>query len=162
MVEPAIGLIFWTSLVFVVLLVLLKVFAWKPILGAVNKREQSIREALESAELAKEEIARLTADNKELLKEAYLERDNILKRAKEVEAGIIAEAKNIAKVQADKLVEQAREVIQTEKQAAVAELKNQVAVLSIEIAEKIIREQLSDAVKQKALASSLAEEVVLN
>ena len=162
MVEPAIGLIFWTSLVFVVLLVLLKVFAWKPILSAVNKREQSIREALESAELAKEEIARLTADNKELLKEAHIERDNILKRAKEVEAGIIAEAKNIAKVQADKLVEQAREVIQTEKQAAVTELKNQVAVLSIEIAEKIVREQLSDAVKQKALATSLAEEVVLN
>lgn len=162
MITPAIGLIFWTALVFVVLLVLLKAFAWKPILGAVNKREESIREALASAERAKDEMAKLTATNENLLKEAYAERDNILKKAKEVEAQIVGEAKNKAKEQADKLVEQARAVIETEKQAAVAELKNQVAVLSIEIAEKIVREQLSDADKQKSLANSLAQDVVLN
>lgn len=162
MITPAIGLIFWTALVFVVLLVLLKAFAWKPILGAVNKREESIREALASAERAKDEMAKLTATNENLLKEAYAERDNILTKAKEVEAQIVGEAKNKAKEQADKLVEQARAVIETEKQAAVAELKNQVAVLSIEIAEKIVREQLSDADKQKSLANTLAQEVVLN
>lgn len=162
LVTPELGLIVWTTVVFVLLVLILSKFAWKPILSAVKSREESIHDALQSAVKAKEEMAALTASNEQLLKEAYVERDNILKKAKEVQEQMIADARNTAKVEAEKLITSARQSISIEKQAALTELKNQVASLSIEIAEKIVREHLSANEKQQALAENLAKEVNLN
>jgi len=162
LVTPSLGLIVWTTLVFVLLFILLSKFAWKPILSAVKSREESIDNALKAAEKAKEEMASLTAANENLLKEAYLERDNILKIAKQTQENIIGQAKNQAKEEADKMISAARTAITIEKQAAITELKNQVASLSIEIAEKIVRQHLAADEKQKALAENLVKEVSLN
>ncbi len=158
----SIGLFAWQALVFVVLIFLLSKFAWKPILKAVNDRETSISDALNAAEKAKEEMKLLQSKNEDLLKEAREERDSILKEANAVKAKIVAEAKEQAKAEGDSIVAAAKESIDNEKMAAVSELKNQVAVLSIEIAEKIIRQELSGADKQKALADNLADEISLN
>ncbi|HEX4888325.1 MAG TPA: F0F1 ATP synthase subunit B [Luteibaculaceae bacterium] len=162
LVKPELGLIVWTTIVFVLLLILLAKFAWKPILSAVKDREQSIKNALDSANAARDEMAKLTATNEQLLKEAYAEKDAILKKAKESAEAIVAQAKGTAKDEADKLINNARAAINIEKQAALTELKNQVAALSIEIAEKIVRENLSSNEKQQALANTLVKEVSLN
>jgi len=155
------SLVFWTTIIFVALLFLLKKVAWKPILGAVKEREDSINEALKSAENARKEIQNLTADNERILKEARAERDILLKEAREMKESIISEAKNEALVQANKVVEQAQATIQSEKNAAIAELKNQVASLSINIAEKVVRGELSDKVKQEKLVEELLKEVTI-
>lgn len=162
LVTPDLGLALWTSVAFIILLVLLRAFAWGPILKAVNDREKSIQSALEAAEEAKNEMQALKASNDELLKQANIERDQILKQARELQEKILSDAKNKAKEEADKIITNARESIMMEKQAAITELKNQVATLSIDIAEKIVREQLSSSDKQKTLADNLAAEVSLN
>lgn len=160
--EFSVGLFFWQTLLFVGLIFILRKFAWKPILDAVNEREQFIEESLGAAEKAKLELARLQAKNEDLLKEARAERDELLKQAKETKEKIVSEAKGKAQAEADKLIENARLVIENEKMAAVTELKNQVATLSIEIAEKIIRKELATEEKQKALVGDLIEDVNLN
>ena len=162
LVTPDLGLALWTSVAFIILLVLLRAFAWGPILKAVNDREKSIQSALEAAEEAKNEMQALKASNDELLKQANIERDQIRKQARELQEKILSDAKNKAKEEADKIITNARESIMMEKQAAITELKNQVATLSIDIAEKIVREQLSSSDKQKTLADNLAAEVSLN
>ena len=162
LVIPSIGLIFWTSLVFIILLFLLGKFAWKPILKSVKERETKIETALEASEKAREEMAALKSQNEDLRKEALVERDALLKEAREMKDKIVAEAKNTAKEEGERIIESAREVIKNEKMAAVTELKNQVAVLSIEIAEKIVREKLSTDEKQKSLVDGLVEEINLN
>ncbi len=162
LVTPSLGLIFWTTAVFVLLFILLSKFAWKPILSAVKSREEGIENALKAAEQAKIEMAALTTTNENLLKEAYVERDNMLKHAKETQENIINLAKVKAKEEGDKLINAARAAINIEKQAAITELKNQVASLSIEIAEKIVRQHLSTDEKQKVLAENLVKEVSLN
>ena len=154
LVTPAIGLIFWTAVVFILLVILLKKFAWKPILTAVDKRNESIENALKAAEKAKEDIENLTADNERILNEAKLERDALLKEAREIKDKVIAEAKDKAKIEAEKILVSAKEQITNEKMAAITELKNQVAELSIEIAEKIIKSELQDLNKQKELVTS--------
>lgn len=162
LVTPGIGLIFWTTLTFIILLVLLRKFAWKPILSAVNTREESISNALNAAEEAKKEMQNLQASNEKLLIEAREERDAMLKEAREMKTQMVEEAKNVAKVEADKMITSAKEVIANEKKAALTELKNQVATLSIEIAEKVVKEQLSSDDKQKQLVDGLVAEVSLN
>ena len=162
LVIPSIGLIFWTSLVFIILLFLLGKFAWKPILKSVKERETKIETALEASEKAREEMAALKSLNEDLRKEALLERDTLRKEAREIKDKIVAEAKSTAKEEGERIIEAAREVIKNEKMAAVTELKNQVATLSIEIAEKIVREKLSTDEKQKALVDGLVEEINLN
>lgn len=162
LIVPSEGLLFWTTLVFVILLVLLRKFAWKPILGAVQTREGNIQKALDAAKEAQEAMASLTAQNEELLKAARDERDVILKQAKEAKESIVFEAKSTAQKEADRIVSEAREMISNEKMKAVTELKNQVATLSIEIAEKILRAELDDKGKQEALINNLVEEVNLN
>lgn len=162
LVKPAIGLIFWMTLTFVIVLFLLKKFAWKPILSIIKEREQSIAQALESAEQAKREMKNLKAGNEKLLQEARIERDKILKEATEIRETMLNEAKGKAKIEAEKIIASARETINTEKNAAIAELKNQVASLSIEIAEKILKSELSNEDKQKALVSNLLQDVKLN
>lgn len=162
LVTPSIGLVFWTTLAFLIVLFLLKKFAWKPIMDSIHQREKNIDEALETARNAREEIARLKVSNEEMQKKARDERDALLKEARETRDAIVAEAKNKAKNEADHIIAAARETIQNEKMAAISELKNQVAMLSIEVAEKILRHELSSDDKQKALVNNLVDEVNLN
>ena len=158
----SVGLFFWQTILFVVLLFLLRKFAWKPILNAVNEREDSIKSALDSAEDAKREMAKLKSTNEDLLNEARGERDAMLKDARDMKEKIVADAKITANEQADRIVAEARESIQHEKMAAITELKNQVAVLSIEIAEKILKEELSSADKQKTIIDNVVKDINLN
>jgi F-type H+-transporting ATPase subunit b len=160
--EFSLGLFVWQSLAFVILLFLLKKFAWKPILDAVDEREQGIKTALESAEKAKMEMENLQADNEKLLKEARLERDAMLKEARDLKNKMIEDAKDEARSEATKLMQQAQLAIVTEKESAIAELKAQVALLSIEIAEKVLKSELSDDQKQEALVESLLKDAKIN
>ena len=138
--EFSIGLFFWQTIIFILLIFLLKKYAWKPILDAVNEREEGIKNALLSAEKAKEEMASLQSDNEETLKKARLERDGLLKEAREIKQKLIDDAKNEANVEAKKIIIQAQETIESEKNAAIIDLKNQVADLSVEIAEKVLKD----------------------
>lgn len=156
------SLIFWSVIVFIILFILLKKFAWSPILGAVKGREESINKALDAAEDARKEVQNLKADNEKLLQEARVERDAMLKEAREIKDKLIAEAKETAQTQADKIIRQAQVVIEGEKQAAVTELKQQVASLSVEIAEKIVKERLADHDKQLKLVDTMLDQVTLN
>ncbi len=162
LIEPAIGLIFWTTITFILLLVLLGKFAWKPILSAIKTREKGIEDALASAETALKDMRELKSNNEKNLADARAERDNLLKEARDTKDAIIAEAKAKSQIEADRIMSSAREQITNEKNAAIAELKNQVATLSIEIAEKILRSELSSDEKQKALVSNLMKDVNLN
>jgi F-type H+-transporting ATPase subunit b len=162
LLEPSIGLIFWTTLTFVMLLFLLGKYAWKPILKAIKTREESIQEALSSADKALNDMREMQANNERILNEARAERDNLLREARETKETMIAEAKHKAQADADRIMTSARDQIKNEKNAAVAELKNQVAILSIEIAEKILKSELSNDEKQKALVSNLMKDVNLN
>lgn len=162
LVTPALGLVFWTTLAFLVVLFMLKKMAWKPILESIQQREKTISDSIESAKIMKEEIARLKSSNEDLLKQAREERDGLLKEAREAKVAIISEAKTKASAEGDRIVAAAREQIKNEKLAAISELKNQVAVLSIEIAEKILKNELSKDEKQKTLVNNLVEEINLN
>jgi F-type H+-transporting ATPase subunit b len=162
LVTPDVGLLFWTFISFAVLFFLLKKFAWKPIVGTVNDREQSIREALASAEAAKLEMQNLTADNERILQEARAEREAMMKEAREIKTKMIADAKDDAKEAADKMITQAQSAIESEKKAAIAELKSQVALLSIDIAEKVVKQELSDKGKQLKLVEDLLGKAKLN
>lgn len=156
------GLFFWQMLIFLLLIFLLRKFAWKPILDAVNEREEGIKNALLSAEIAKRDMQNLKSDNEKLLAEARVERDVILKEAREIKDKIISEAKDEAQVQAGKMIEQAKAAINSEKNAAMTELKNQVSSLSISIAEKVLREELSNKESQTKLVVQLLGDVKLN
>ena len=160
--EFSLGLFFWQSVLFICLLLLLRKFAWKPILNAVNEREEGIKDALASAEAARKEMQNLNADNERILKEARTQRDSLLKEAREMKENIISEAKNEAQDQANKVVEQAQATIQAEKQAAITDLKNQVAELSVSIAEKVVRGELSDKDKQIKLVEDMLKEVTIS
>ncbi len=162
LVTPGFGLVFWTGLTFLFLLLILRKFAWKPILGAVSDREDGIKKALASAEDARKEMQNLQADNERILKEARAEREGMLKEAREIKNKMIDDAKEEAKEEASKIVAQAQASIETEKKAAIAELKSQVANLSIEIAEKVVRDELSNKDKQVKLVESMLGEATLN
>lgn len=162
LIKPGIGLIVWTTIVFVLLVFLLSKYAWKPILSAIKTREEGIANALAAAEKAKEEMKALQAGNEKILAEARAERDAMLKEAREMKDAMVNEAKNKAKSESDRILASAREQITNEKNAAITELKNQVATLSIEIAEKILKSELSSDDKQKALVNTLMKDVNLN
>ncbi len=151
LVTPAIGLMFWTVVIFVLLLILLKKFAWKPILKAVDDRNSSINEALASAEKAKSEMEQLSADNDKILNEALIQRDSIIKEAREIKNKTISDAKNKASIEAEKIISSAKEQIRNEKMKAMTQLKNEIADISIQMAEKIIKSELKDAESQKKL-----------
>ena len=157
-----IGLFFWQTFLFLVLLFLLRKYAWKPILNSVINREESIREGLESAEKAKEQMRQLKEDNKVLLAEARMEREQIVKEAREAKDKMISEAKDKAKEEGAKMIEAAKAAIQAERNAAVNELKSQVAELSIEIAEKIIKSEVSSDAKQQEIISAAMKNANLN
>ena len=160
--EFSLGLFFWQTLLFVALVFLLWKFAWKPILSAVNDREEGIKNALAAAEEAKKEMQNVTADSEKLLQEARAEREVMLKEAREIKDKIVADARDQAQVEGDKLIKQAQATIESEKKAAVADIKNQVADLSLQIAEKVIKEQLSDDKKQIKLVDDMLGDIKLN
>ncbi|HZW78361.1 MAG TPA: F0F1 ATP synthase subunit B [Flavobacteriaceae bacterium] len=156
------SLILWTTLVFIILLFLLGKFAWKPILGAVRGREASINDALAAAEKAKIEMQNLHADNERLLKEARAEREAMMKEAREIKEKMISDAKEESRLEADKMIAQAQAAIENEKKLAMSELKKQVATLSLEIAEKVVKTELSDQNKQMSLVDQMLGEAKLN
>ena len=156
------GLFFWQTLIFVGLIFLLKKFAWKPILDAVNEREEGIKNALLSAENAKKEMQNLQADNQRILQEARMERDTMLKVAREMKEKMIADSKNEAQAAGQKMIEQAKAAIESEKNAAMAELKSQVSSLSLEIAEKLLKDELSNKEAQVKLVEKMLGDAKLN
>ena len=162
LITPELGLVFWTLVTFLILLFILTKFAWKPILGAVSDREEGIKDALASAEKARQEMENLTADNERILQEARAEREAMLKDARDVKNKMIADAKGEAQAQASKIIEQAQLAIEGEKKAAMAELKSHVAGLSLDIAEKVVRDELSNKDKQLKLVEDMLGEATLN
>jgi len=162
LVMPDTGLLIWMMITFLIVLILLKKYAWKPILKMIKDREDFIDSALKSAEVAKQEMQNLRSDNEKILAQARTERDMMMKEARDMKDNIVGEAKGKAKEEADKILASAREAIQNEKLAAISEMKNQVALLSIEIAEKILKHELADENKQKELIGTLLKDVKLN
>lgn len=159
--EFSFGLFFWQLLIFIGLVLLLKKYAWKPILDAVNEREFSIREALSSADKARKEMESLNEDNQRIIKEARSERESLLKEARNTSSKIIEEAKQAAKISADQSIKQAQESIEREKRAAIQELKTQVAGIAIQMAEKVLHSELDDKDKQNKLIERLLKETKL-
>jgi F-type H+-transporting ATPase subunit b len=156
------GLFFWQLIILLIVIFILGKFAWKPIINALEEREKGISDALASAEKAKLEMARLTNENEQLLKDAREERDAILKEAKELKDKIVAEAKESAQTEGAKLIENAKREIEDQKLKALAEVKNQVSALSLDIARKVLTKEFEDQGKQEALVSDLLKDVKLN
>ncbi|MBE8714759.1 F0F1 ATP synthase subunit B [Sphingobacterium hungaricum] len=159
---PEIGLVFWHTVTFLILLFLLTKFAWKPIMKGIKDRETTIENALEAAEKAKLEMLRLTNENEQLLKEARAERDEILKEAKKLKDTIVSDAKVEAQETGKKMIEQARKEIDDQKIKALVEVKNQVSALSLEIARKVLTKEFEDQNAQEELVSDLLKDVKLN
>lgn len=159
---PGTGLLFWQVIIFLALVILLGKFAWNPILASLKEREASIQNALDQAEKAKTEMASLKSDNEKLLKETREERDKILRDARTAGSRLQEEAQAIAKKSADKIIEDAKAVIHIEKQAALREVKAQVAMFSLAIAEKLIKKNLADDKAQKDLTEAFIKDLKLN
>ena len=156
LVTPGIGLVFWTTITFLLVVFLLIKFAWKPVLGMINERNKSIEDALKLAETTKAEMAKLQADNERIIAEARKERDNLLKEAREMKEQMIAQAKTEASAEANKIMAAAKVSIENEKNQAMQDLKNQVAALSFEIAEKVIGKELENKkVSDEIIAESI-------
>lgn len=162
LVTPGLGLLIWMSLAFLIVLFLLKKFAWKPILTSLSERENKIDDALKAAERAEQRMKEIEAQNQNLLAEAAKERETMLKAAREASERTIAEAKDKAAAEAAKLLEQARETIHNEKMRALTDIKNEVGRLSIEIAEKLMRDSLNTEAKQNENIERLLNDVKLN
>ncbi len=158
----SVGLFFMQAIILGILILLMRKFAWKPILDALQDREDGIQNALDAAENAKVEMQNLTASNDKLLKEARAERETMLKEARDMKDKMIADAKEEAQAQANAMITQAQNAIEGEKKAAMAELKSHVAGLSVEIAEKVVRQELSNKDKQLELVESMLGEATLN
>ncbi|WP_419870700.1 F0F1 ATP synthase subunit B [Chryseobacterium sp. CT-SW4] len=161
-IEPGIGLLFWMTLTFVILLFLLAKFAWKPIVNAVNDRETSIVDALNQAKLAKKEMEDLKADNERIIREAKVERDAILKEAREIKDRIVGEAKDVAKAEGDKIIAAAKQTIEAEKNAAMSDIKTQIGALSVNIAESILKQKLDNSEAQNELVQNYLNKSNLN
>ncbi len=162
LVTPDIGLLFWMFLSFLTVFFILKAFAWKPILKSLKERETSIEKSLLLAKNAKDEMKKLQADNEKIIEKAQKERDILLKEAREVKNKIIYEAQKIAHEEADRIINQAMLEIENEKKSAILDMKKQISIFSIEIAEKILKEKLKTEKKQIGLINSLLKDINLN
>lgn len=162
LVNPGIGLIFWMTLAFGVVVFVLKKFAWPAITNALAEREESIEEALRAAEITREEMKKLKLDNEELLKEAKEERVTIINEARKIRDKMLDDARARGNEEADRIVESAKQRIQNERNAAIVDIKNEIAEISIQIAEKILREKLSDSEAQREYVNKLLKETNLN
>ncbi len=162
LVTPGIGLIFWTGITFAILLFLLTKFAWKPINKMISARNQSIEDALNQAELAREEMKKLQSDNEKVFAEARVERDKMLQEARNLKDQIVGEAKGDAQKVVEKIKNAATAEIQAQKSAAMEEIRNQVLELSVLVAEKVIRKELKSSVEHEKLIDDLLKDVKLN
>ena len=162
LVSPDIGTIFWMLLMFIIVLVVLKKFAWVPILTALATRESKIEDSLRSAELAKEAMEKLKADNKLVMAQARKERDDMLKETKQASDQLLVAARDKASEEAKKIIQSARDQIKQEKSAAISEIRGQVAEFSVDIAEKILREKLKSSKEQQDLVDKLLDDIKLN
>ncbi len=162
LVKPGLGLIFWMTVTFSIVLYILAKFAWKPILNSIKEREDSINNALNSAEEARKQMSALKADNERLLNEARVERDRLLREANEMKEAIIAQAKKSAGEEAQKIVANANDAINKAKLNAMNELKTQVAVLSVDLAEKVLRKKMEDRAQQEAFINDNLKSITLN
>ena len=162
LLTPSIGLIFWITISFIVLLIILRKFAWNPILKALENRENSIQKSLDEAKNAREAMAKLTSQNEQILKEARMERDAILKEAREIKDKIVSEAKDEAIAEGNKIIQSAKDTINAERISAINQIKSEVADLSIDIAKKILQKELSNPEEQKKLIESLVNQAKLN
>lgn len=159
LILPDLGLLFWMTLIFLLFWFLMGKFAFKPIVKAIKDRERSIDDALSAADKAKSEMQQLQSDNAALLKEAREESARILKEAKDVKESVIAEAHNKAKEEAAKIVASAKVEIDAQKKAALAEVKNEVSKLSLEIAQKVLGRELDSAKDQQSYINSLVDKL---
>lgn len=159
---PKLGLFVWTLFIFLILFFLLKKFAWKPIIGAIKAREESIEGSLQEAKKAREEMANLKSENEALLREARDTRDKMIREAREIQDKLVNEAKTEAQEEANRIIDNARKQIESERMAALTSIKNLVGQLSLEIAEKVIRQELSNPEAQKANVEKLVSELHLN
>ena len=157
--EFSFGLFFWQLLIFVGLILVLKKFAWKPILDTLNERENSIKESLESAQKAKDEFSKIKADNEKILSNAKKERDFIISDAKKTGREIIEDSKNVAKLESEKIIKNARESIIQEKDLILKDLKSQVVDISVEIASKILQKELNEKQKQDDYTQKLIDQI---
>ena len=162
LLTPELGLFVWTLIAFIIVFLILKKFAWKPILTSLNEREKGIADSIAAAQRVKSEMADMQAENQKVLAEAREERTQMLKEAKELKDKIVSEAKDQAKVEATKIIDDARSQIDTMKMAAMTEVKNEVATLALQVAEKVLRKNLSNDTEQSNYATMLAKEVTLN
>ncbi len=162
LITPEFGLLFWQTITFLFLLLLLSRFAWKPIMSSLREREETIEGALRSAELARQEMTRLRADNERLLDEARVERDAMMRKAQQTADAIVEEAKNKAAAESNRIVESARAAIQSERQAAIDDIRRQVATLSVDIAEKVIRRQINGDTQQRQLVDQFVKDIHLS
>lgn len=162
LLTPSLGLLFWTLLAFLIVLFVLRKFAWTPILNSLNAREKGIADSLETAERVRREMAQLQNENEALLAKAREERGAMLKEARDTKDRIIAESKEQAKVEANKIIVEAQQAIEAQKMAAITEVKNQVGKLVIEVTEKVLRRELSNPAAQEAHIKGMVDEVKLN
>lgn len=162
LVTPDYGLLFWMLLTFSIVLYILKKFAWKPILSSLKEREDSIEEALKSAEKAREDMANMQASNEKILAAARHEREAMLKEARDIRQKMIDEAKSKATAEANKMIEMAKQAIEVEKTAAIEDMKNSIANISVMIAEKILKKELTDSKQQQELMDKYLDNLKLN
>ena len=162
LITPNIGLLFWTTIIFLIVLIILKSFAWKPILNAIKTRENIINASLLAAEKARAEMAKLEANNERILKEAKAERDEMIREARALKESIISDARDKAMIEAGRIFEAARLSIEQERMSAIAQIKEQVAIFSLVIAEKILRKNLSNEKEHSEYISTLMNEIKLN
>ncbi len=162
LITPDFGLFFWMLVTFMLVFIILKRFAWKPIVQALKERENNIREGIENAEQASEELANVKVKSEKVISDAIVERDQLIRQGRELKEKIISEARLQAEAEAKKIVEASKKLIEEEKTAAINQIKVQIASLSVEIAEKILRKKLEDDIMQKELMTSLLDEFKLN
>ncbi len=162
LIKPDLGLLIWMLLSFGIVVYVLTKFAWRPILAALKQRERSISKSLLSAQRAREEMAKIEFGNEKITQLAKIERDNLLREAKETKEKIIEEARELAKLEANKIIQEARQGVENEKNQVINEIKNQIAALSVDIAEKILKQQLGEESKQKELIDELIKDIDLN
>jgi F-type H+-transporting ATPase subunit b len=162
LLTPEFGLLIWTLLAFLVVFFILGKYAWPPIVKALKQREQGIADALATAEKVKAEMAQLKNENEALLAKAREERAQLLKEARETKDKIISEAKEQSKIEANKIIAEAQTAINTQKMAALTDVKNQVGKLVIEVTEKVLKRELGNKDAQEAHIKGLIDEVKLN
>jgi F-type H+-transporting ATPase subunit b len=162
LLTPGFGLFFWTLLAFLAVFFILKKFAWKPILSALEERETGIADSIAAAEKVKKEMSQMQAENEKIMMEARAERAAMLKEAKDTRDSIVSKAKEETKIVADKMIAEARQQIEQQKMAALTEVKNEIGGLALEVAEKVLRKHLATEESQNSFASMMAEEIKMN